>query len=158
MSDTLDRVQKVIAQSGLTSRRKAEDLITEGRVKVNQKVVTTLGTKVSHKDEILVDDIPIEKEPLVYYLLYKPRGYISSVQDDKGRKTVIDLMEDVEERIFPIGRLDFNTSGVLLLTNDGDFAHLLMHPKHEIEKVYIAKVEGIPSKESLDSLLRGVHD
>jgi len=158
MANYEERLQKVIAQSGLTSRRKAEDLITAGRVKVNQQVVTTLGTKVSHKDEISVDDIPLEKEPLVYYVLYKPRGYISSVKDNKGRKTVVDLMEEVEERIFPIGRLDFNTSGILLLTNDGDFAHLLMHPKHEIKKVYIAKVKGIPTKESLNALLKGVRN
>src|SRR5690625_846482 len=112
MANYMERLQKVIAQSGLTSRRKAENLITEGRVKVNNKIITTLGTKVTQKDEIMVDDIPLEKEPLVYYLLYKPRGYITSVKDDKGRKTVIDLMENVEERVFPIGRLDYNTSGV----------------------------------------------
>src|SRR5699024_4245213 len=127
-------------------------------VKVNNKVVKTLGTKVSPKDEIAVDDIPLEKEVLVYYLLYKPRGYISSVKDDRGRQTVIDLMEEVPERIFPIGRLDFNTSGILFLTNDGDFAHLLMHPKHEIKKVYVAKIKGIPNKENLDRLLTGVKD
>src|SRR5699024_3373274 len=143
---------------GLTSRRKAEVLITEGRVKVNNKVVTTLGTKVSPKDEVMVDNIPIDKEALVYYVLYKPRGYITSVEDDKGRQTVIDLMENIPERIFPIGRLDYSTSGVLLLTNDGEFAHLLMHPKHEIEKVYVAKVKGIPSKEALNRLLKGIQD
>ena len=153
-----ERLQKVIAQSGLTSRRKAEDLILDGRVKVNNKVITKLGTKVSQKDEITVDEIPLEKEKLVYYVLYKPRGYITSVKDDKDRETVIDLMESIPERIFPIGRLDYNTSGVLLLTNDGDFAHLLMHPKHEIEKVYIAKIKGIPKKESLNQLVKGVKD
>ena len=153
-----ERLQKVIAQSGLTSRRKAEELILDGRVKVNNKVITKLGTKVSQKDEITVDEIPLEKEKLVYYVLYKPRGYITSVKDDKDRETVIDLMESIPERIFPIGRLDYNTSGVLLLTNDGDFAHLLMHPKHEIEKVYIAKIKGIPKKESLNQLVKGVKD
>jgi len=158
MSPKMERLQKVIAMSGVTSRRKAEELILEGRVKVNNKIVTTLGTKVSSKDEVKVDDIPLEKEPLVYYVLYKPRGYITSVEDDKGRKTVIDLMHGVSERIFPIGRLDYNTSGVLLLTNDGDFAHLLMHPKHEIEKVYVAKLKGIPSKVALNRLLKGVYD
>lgn len=154
----MERLQKIIAQSGLTSRRKAERLITEGRVKVNNKVVTTLGTKVSPKDEVMVDDIPLEKEPPVYYVLYKPRRYISSVKDDKGRKTVLDLMDGVKQRIYPIGRLDYNSSGVLLLTNDGDFAHLLMHPKHEIEKVYIAKIKGTPSKKELQRLLKGVYD
>ncbi|MEI3610824.1 pseudouridine synthase [Pseudogracilibacillus sp. SO30301A] len=158
MMTNFERLQKVIAQSGLTSRRKAEDLILDGRVKVNNKVITRLGTKVSQKDEITVDEIPLEKEKLVYYVLYKPRGYITSVKDDKDRETVIDLMESIPERIFPIGRLDYNTSGVLLLTNDGDFAHLLMHPKHEIEKVYIAKIKGIPKKESLNQLVKGVKD
>lgn len=153
-----ERLQKIIAQSGLTSRRKAEQLILDGRVKVNHKVVTTLGTKVSPSDEITVDEIPLEKEKNVYYVLNKPRGYISSVQDDRDRKTVVELFPEVTERIFPIGRLDYHTSGVLLLTNDGDFAHLLMHPKHEIEKVYIAKIKGIPSKVELSKLLKGIRD
>lgn len=153
-----ERLQKVIARSGLTSRRKAEQLIVEGRVKVNHKVVTELGTKVLPSDEITVDEIPLEKEKHVYYVLNKPRGYISAVTDDRGRKTVIDLLPEVEERIFPIGRLDYNTSGLLLLTNDGDFAHLLMHPKHEIEKVYIAKIKGIPSKAELAQLTKGIRD
>src|SRR5690625_7707187 len=104
MSNQLERLQKVIDQSGLTSRRKAEQLILDGRVKVNSKVIKTLGTKVSPSDEIEVDNVPIDKEQPVYYLLYKPRGYISSVKDDKDRETVIDLMEEVKERIFPIGR------------------------------------------------------
>src|SRR5699024_10725082 len=114
MSMNQERLQKVIAQSGLTSRRKAEQLIVDGRVKVNHKVVTTLGTKVLPTDEIAVDDIPIDKEKNVYYVLYKPREYISSVSDDKGRETIIDLMPEVQERIFPIGRLDYHTSGILL--------------------------------------------
>ena len=154
----VERLQKVIAQSGLTSRRKAEQLILEGRVTVNNKVVTTLGTKVSPKDEIAVDGIPLEKERNVYYVLYKPRGYISSVKDDKGRKTVIDLLSDVEERIFPIGRLDYNSTGVLLLTNDGEFAHLLMHPKYEIEKVYTVNTEGIPIQTDLQKLKKGIRN
>src|SRR5690625_5146589 len=132
---TLERLQKVIAQSGITSRRKAEQFILDGRVKVNNKVVTTLGTKVSPSDRIEVDHIPLEREKKVYYLLYKPRGYISSVQDEKGRQTVIDLLEGVEERIFPIGRLDYTSSGIILLTNDGEFAHLLMHPKQDRKSV-----------------------
>lgn len=158
MSNNLERLQKVIAHSGLTSRRKAEDLIIDGRVKVNSKIVNTLGAKVSPSDEVEVDNIPLYKEKHVYYLLYKPRGFISSVQDEKDRDTVIDLMEDVTERIYPIGRLDYSTSGILLLTNDGEFAHLLMHPKHEIEKVYVTKVKGLPSKETLLQLRKGVRD
>lgn len=152
------RLQKRIAQSGLTSRRKAEQLILDGKVKVNNKIVTTLGVKVLPTDEISVNDIPLDNEELVYYALYKPRGYITSVSDDRGRKTVIDLMEEIPERIFPIGRLDYQTSGLLLLTNDGDFAHRLMHPKNEVQKVYIAKIEGIPSKEELMKLRKGIKD
>src|SRR5690625_1296866 len=128
MSDTLDRVQKVIAQSGLTSRRKAEDLIIEGRVQVNQKTISELGTKVSPKDEVAVDGIPLYKEPFVYLLLYKPRGIISSVSDDKDREVVTDLVQDVEERIFTIGSLDCNTSDALLLNNDSEFDYILMYP------------------------------
>ena len=158
MSDTLDRVQKVIAQSGLTSRRKAEDLIIEGRVQVNQKTISELGTKVSPKDEVAVDGIPLYKEPFVYLLLYKPRGIISSVSDDKDRAVVTDLVQDVEERIFPIGRLDYNTSGALLLTNDGEFANLLMHPRYEMEKIYVAKLEGVPTAGQLEQIKTGVYD
>ncbi len=158
MSINEERLQKVIAQSGLTSRRKAEQLIVDGRVMVNQETVTTLGTKVSSKDEVAVDGVPLDKEQLVYYVLYKPREYISSVSDDKDRDTVIDLMDHVPERIFPVGRLDYHTSGILLLTNDGDFANVLMHPKYELEKVYIVKVKGTARKEKLQQLYQGVTD
>lgn len=153
---SLERLQKVIAQSGVTSRRKAEQLILEGKVKVNQKTVTKLGTKVSPQDQVEVEGIPLEKEEPVYYLLYKPRGVISSVQDDKGRKTVLDFFPEVEERIYPVGRLDYNSSGLILLTNDGEFANLMMHPSNGIEKVYVAKLKGIPSKEELAKLRKGV--
>lgn len=153
-----ERLQKVIAQSGVTSRRKAEIKIQEGRVKVNGKTVTKLGTKVSKRDEIEVDNIPIEKERLVYYLLYKPRGVISSVKDDKDRTDIIDLMKSVEERIFPVGRLDYHTSGALVVTNDGEFANLLMHPRYEMEKVYTVKIKGIPSKQTLLNLTKGIQD
>lgn len=157
MENNLERLQKVIAQSGIASRRKAEQLILEGKVKVNGKVITTLGTKVSKEDRIEVNGIPVEKEQPVYYVMYKPRGVISSVKDDRNRKTVIDLFgEEVTERIFPIGRLDYDTSGLLLLTNDGKFANLIMHPKYKIDKVYIAKVKGIPTKQDLSLLKKGV--
>ncbi|WP_163969896.1 pseudouridine synthase [Oceanobacillus halotolerans] len=151
-----ERLQKVIAQSGVTSRRKAEKLIVDGKVKVNKKTVTTLGTKVTPDDDIEVDGVLLEKEQPVYYLLYKPRGVISSVKDDKGRKVVTNYLEEVPERIFPIGRLDYDTSGVLLLTNDGEFANLLMHPKYGIDKVYVTKVKGIPTKKDLLQLKKGV--
>ncbi|WP_042458006.1 23S rRNA pseudouridine(2605) synthase RluB [Neobacillus dielmonensis] len=152
----MERLQKVIARAGIASRRKAEELIKDGKVKVNGKVVTELGVKVSGSDRVEVNEIPLEKEVPVYFLLYKPRGVITSVSDEKGRKVVTDFFSEIKERIYPIGRLDYDTSGLILLTNDGDFAHLLMHPSHEIEKVYVAKVKGVPLKESLRKLEKGI--
>ncbi|WP_090853602.1 pseudouridine synthase [Paraliobacillus sp. PM-2] len=156
MTNNQERLQKVIAQSGVTSRRKAEKLIEEGKVKVNGKVVNQLGTKVLPDDKIEVNNIPLEKEEPVYYMLYKPRGVISSVKDEKGRKVVLDYLPDIDQRVYPIGRLDYDTSGIILLTNDGEFAQLLMHPSHEIDKVYIAKVKGIPTNDALKQLKKGV--
>lgn len=155
---TLERLQKVIAHSGIASRRKAEQMIVDGQVKVNGKTVTTLGTKVSPKDTVEVNGMPIEKEAPVYYLLYKPREVISSVHDDKGRRVVTDFLPNVTKRIYPVGRLDYHSSGVILLTNDGEFAHLMMHPKHEIDKVYVIKVKGIMSKAKLAKLKTGVQE
>src|SRR3954469_8866787 len=152
----MERLQKVIARAGIASRRKSEELIKEGRVKVNGKVVTELGMKVSPSDKVKVNEVQIEKEEPVYFLLYKPRGVISSVSDDKGRKVVTDYFSHYKERIFPVGRLDYDTSGLLILTNDGEFANLLMHPKNEIDKVYVAKTKGIPLRENLTKLQRGV--
>lgn len=154
---TEERLQKVIANAGITSRRKAETLITSGHVKVNGQLVTQLGTKVGAGDEVSVDGIPIEKEKLVYYLFYKPRGVISAVSDDKDRKTVTDFFEDVPQRLYPVGRLDYDTSGLLIMTNDGQFANLLMHPRYEVDKTYIAKVENIPSLQAQLQLRKGVY-
>lgn len=152
----MERIQKVMASSGVASRRKSEELIKEGKVKVNGIVVTELGTKVSPSDTIEVNGNIIEKEEKEYYLLNKPRGVISATTDDKGRTTVVDLI-DTSKRIFPVGRLDYDTTGVLLLTNDGDFANILMHPNNKIEKVYIAKLEGIINKEQIDKLKKGIN-
>jgi 23S rRNA pseudouridine2605 synthase len=152
----MERLQKVIAHAGVASRRKAEEMILEGKVKVNGKVVKELGVKVSSSDTVEVGGIPLEKEQPVYFLFYKPRGIISSVTDDKGRKTVTDYFPEIKERIYPVGRLDYDTSGILLLTNDGEFANLLMHPRNEIEKEYIAKVKGIPLRENLKALEKGI--
>lgn len=153
----MERLQKIIAQAGIASRRKAEQLIIEGKVKVNGKVVTELGTKVTENAEIEVNGMRVEREQPVYYLLYKPRAVISSVKDEKGRKVVTDFLPiESTERVFPIGRLDYQTSGLILLTNDGDFANHLMHPKHEIDKVYVAKVKGVPSREKISQLERGI--
>ena len=153
----LERLQKVIARAGIASRRKSEELIKEGRVKVNGKVIKELGVKVTPSDRVEVDGVQIEKEEPVYFLLYKPRGVISSVSDDKGRKVVTDFFPYQQERIFPVGRLDYDTSGLLLLTNDGEFANLLMHPRNQIDKVYVVKSKGIPSKENLRKLEKGIH-
>lgn len=152
----MERLQKVIAQAGIASRRKAEELIRQGKVKVNGKTVTELGVKVGNQDKIKVNGIPLEREEPVYYLLYKPKSVITSVKDDKNRKVAVDFIP-TDKRIFPVGRLDYDTSGVLLLTNDGDFAHLLTHPKFEIEKTYIAKIKGIIEPESINQLKKGVH-
>ncbi|RFU65583.1 pseudouridine synthase [Peribacillus glennii] len=152
----MERLQKVIAHSGLTSRRKAEEMIIEGKVKVNGKIVKELGTKVGPNDKIEVNEVPLTKEVPVYFLFYKPRGVISAVTDDKNRKVVTDFFPEVTERIYPVGRLDYDTSGLLLLTNDGEFANALMHPKHEVDKVYVAKVKGLPLRENLRKLERGI--
>ena len=153
----MERLQKVIAYAGVASRRKAEQLITEGKVKVNGKVVRELGTKVSSSDTIEVEGVKLEKENKVYFLLYKPKGYISAVTDDKGRKTVVDIFKrHVPERIFPVGRLDYDTTGLLLLTNDGEFSYQLTHPKFKIDKTYVARVKGVPTIEGLKKLQRGI--
>lgn len=152
----LERLQKVIAQAGIASRRKAEKLITAGQVKVNGKLVTELGTKVDDHDVVEVSGVPIERESLHTYLFYKPRGVISSVKDDKGRKTVTDYFEDVPYRLYPVGRLDYDTSGLLLMTNDGKLANKLMHPRNEVPKVYVAKIKGQLKAEEIHNLKHGV--
>lgn len=152
----MERLQKVIANYGYCSRRKAEELISKGKVLVNGNVITSLGTKVSKEDTIVVEGVTISKEVnYVYYLLNKPRGVVTTSSDDKGRKTVVDLI-DTPIRIYPVGRLDYDTTGALLLTNDGGLANLLMHPKNEIDKVYIAKIEGIISGYAIKLLRSGV--
>ncbi|KXT75662.1 pseudouridine synthase [Streptococcus sp. DD12] len=150
------RINKFIAHAGVASRRKAEELIRQGQVTLNGQVVKDLATQVASGDRVEVDGQPIYNEEKVYYLLNKPRGVISSVSDEKGRKTVRDLLSDVSARIYPIGRLDWDTSGILLLTNDGDFADHMMHPKHEVDKVYRARLSGIANKENLRPLTRGL--
>ena len=152
---SMERLQKVIAKAGICSRRKAEELITAGKVKVNGEVVTTLGTSVSEYDKIHVNGKPLKSEGKAYYVLNKARNTISSVSDEKGRKTVLDGIE-VNKRIYPVGRLDFDTTGVLLLTNDGDLANGLLHPSNNINKVYIATIEGSISEEERVKLETGV--
>lgn len=150
------RINKYIAHAGIASRRKAEELIKKGLVTINGQVVRELATVVKSGDKVEVEGTPIYNEEKVYYLLNKPRGVISSVSDDKGRKTVIDLLPTVKERIYPVGRLDWDTSGLLILTNDGDFTDKMIHPRNEIDKVYLARVKGIATKENLRPLTKGV--
>ena len=151
----MERLQKVIAEAGIASRRKAEDLITSGKVKVNGEIVTELGTKVSRKDGIEVNNKPIEKQQKEYYLLNKPRGVVTTTKDEHHRKTVVDLIP-TNTRIYPVGRLDYDTTGALLLTNDGEFANILMHPNDKVEKVYMAKLNGIIKGEQINQLKDGV--
>lgn len=151
------RLQKYLAQCGVASRRKAEEYIRDGKVRVNGLIVTELGVKVSPDDRVEVDGKPVKPENnKVYILLHKPRGYVTTVSDPEGRKTVLELVQGINERVYPVGRLDYDTSGLLLLTNDGDFANLLMHPRHEILKVYIATVKGKPTDEAIERLKTGV--
>ncbi len=154
--DKMERLQKVIANSGFTSRRKAEELILNKKVKVDGEVVDTLGLKVSAKAVIEVDGtIILKQQEKVYYILNKPRGVVTTTKDQYNRKTVVDLI-DSTVRIYPVGRLDFDTTGLLILTNDGEFANKMMHPSSEVEKVYIAKVKGIPNGKDIAILKSGV--
>jgi 23S rRNA pseudouridine2605 synthase len=156
-----ERLQKIIATAGIASRRHAEQLITAGDVTVNGKVVTELGTKADpQKDHIKVRgkliNPSLEKVEKVYVLLNKPRGYLSSVTDPEGRPTVLDLLPASLGRLYPVGRLDFNTEGLLLLTNDGEFTNFITSARNKVEKVYEAKVKGVPEEKSIDRLRRGV--
>jgi pseudouridine synthase len=150
------RLQKLLAQAGLVSRRQAEDWIQAGRVAVNGKIVTALGTQADPRvDRIAVDGKLIRSlAPKAYYLLNKPGGYVSTCEDDRRRPTVIDLIKPLKVRLFPVGRLDWDTEGVLLLTNDGELTQRLLHPRYRIRRTYLAKVEGIPTVPILQHLVR----
>lgn len=151
----MERLQKYLSSCGIASRRKSEELILAGKVKVNGKVVTELGTKVSEKDEVEVENMEVYRKEKEYYLLYKPEKTICSVSDEKGRTTVVDLIE-TDEKIFPVGRLDYDTTGLLLLTNDGELTNKLTHPKGFVEKTYIAKVSGIVTGKEIHELEEGI--
>lgn len=152
----MERLQKVIANSGYCSRRKAEELILAGKVYVDGEKVTELGTKISGSEVIVVEGVTLQKEiKKVYYLLNKPSGYICSLNDEKGRNVVTDLIE-TKERIYPVGRLDYDTTGLLILTNDGEFANILMHPSNEVEKVYKATIDSILTTEEIYALKDGI--
>lgn len=155
-----ERLQKAIARLGIASRRHAEELITKGLVKVNGEIVSELGTKVTESDMIEVDGntvSPNQQDNYVYFLLHKPEGVITSVTDPRKRKTVIDIISrDIKVRVFPVGRLDYDTSGLLLLTNDGDLTYRLTHPRYGVDKTYRAMLKGTISQEALSTLQKGV--
>jgi 23S rRNA pseudouridine2605 synthase len=152
------RLQKILSAAGVASRRLSEELIAQGRVQVNGQTVTALGTKADPE----VDDIKVDGRRVRaarrrrYILLNKPRGYITTRSDPQGRPTVMDLLKGVKEYVYPVGRLDYDSEGLLLLTNDGELAARLMHPSHEIEKVYEARVRGVPAPEDLERLAKGI--
>lgn len=153
------RLQKFLASSGVASRRKCEEFILEGKVRVNGEIVTELGTKiVPGKDVVTFEgrELALEEEKKVYILLNKPVGYVTTASDERGRPTVMELLEGVKEKVVPVGRLDMFTSGLLLFSNDGDFVYKVTHPKHETTKTYIVKTRGVPTERDLEKLRVGV--
>ena len=150
------RLQKAIAQAGIASRRKAENLILEGKVKVNGLTITTLGTTVSEDDDIEVNGEKLKKEHFVYFIFNKPIGVITTVKDDRNRKTVLDYFKDINERIFPVGRLDINTSGLLIMTNDGELADLMTHPSSHLNKTYRARLDRPLTSEEKEKMEKGI--
>ncbi|MEE1013231.1 MAG: pseudouridine synthase [Clostridia bacterium] len=153
------RLQKFLAHCGVASRRGAETLIAQGRVSVNGTVITEMGVQIDEEnDRIMVDGVPVQPEKkMVYVLLNKPVGYVTTVSDDKGRNTVMDLVADIPVRIYPVGRLDYDTEGLLLMTNDGDLTYRITHPKNNVEKTYVAEVTGNISMNTLIQLRNGVY-
>jgi len=153
-----ERLQKIIARAGVASRRKAEELIRAGEVRVNGRVVAELGSKADPaRDQIRVSGrLIVADAPRSYLLLHKPAGYVTTTHDPEGRPTVLDLIHGMKERVYPVGRLDWDTSGLLLLTNDGELTHRLTHPSSQVPRTYQAKVEGIPDPAALEKLARGV--
>jgi 23S rRNA pseudouridine2605 synthase len=154
----IERLQKYLAECGVASRRKCEEIILSGRVKVNGTIISELGFKINRNtDKVYLDGKLVDLENRkVYIALNKPVNYLSTVTDDRGRKTIMDLVK-VSERIYPIGRLDYDTSGLILLTNDGDVYNRVIHPRQAIKKVYIATIEGIPSFEEIENFRKGVN-
>ena len=153
-----ERLQKIIARAGVAGRRAAEKMIREGRVSINDVVVRQLGTKADVKrDEIRVDgNLISSEEAKIYLMLNKPRGYVTTLHDPEGRPIVTELLSDVSERVFPVGRLDYDSEGLLLMTNDGDFAHRLLHPRFGIPKIYRAKIKGSLTSGNLRAIEKGI--
>ena len=152
------RIQKIIADAGIASRRKAEEFITEGRVAVDHRTVTKLGSLADpRKNKITLDGKTIvQQNHKIYIILNKPRGYITSLHDPQNRPTVIDLIKNINVRVFPVGRLDYDAEGIILLTNDGEFAHKLLHPKFGVSRTYLVKVKGIPDAKNIKPLRTGI--
>ncbi|MBR3797053.1 MAG: rRNA pseudouridine synthase [Clostridia bacterium] len=152
------RLQKYMAMCGVAARRKCEEIIASGRVSVNGQVITEMGTQVEESDIVLVDGVRIKPEEEKRYILYhKPAGEVTTVSDEKGRETVMDRFRDFPVRLYPVGRLDYDSEGLLLLTNDGELAQRLTHPSCEVDKVYLARVTGNPSNEAIERMRRGVY-
>ena len=151
------RINKYLAEKGITSRRHADEMISAGRVKING-TIATLGTNVEETDEVLVDDQAVSREEKEekFYIMNKPKGVICTVSDDRGRKTVVDLLPENAGRVFPVGRLDYETEGLLILTNDGDTAYHLTHPMNEVPKTYMAKIEGTMTEKDLNRIRSGI--
>ncbi|MBI3795177.1 MAG: rRNA pseudouridine synthase [Nitrospinae bacterium] len=151
------RLQKILAEAGIFSRRKGEDAIAQGRIKVNGETITEQGFKANpYEDSITCDGKLVKIQPKTYILMNKPAGIICTCKDDEGRTTVLDIIKHVDERLFPVGRLDYNTTGLLLLTNDGEFAQKMMHPSGGILKTYSARVRGVVTKRTIDKMLAGI--
>lgn len=150
------RIAKYLAQAGVASRRQAEELIAQGRVKLNGSIVTAVAVQVEPSDRVEFDNVPVLPEKPVYLLLYKPAGYICTADDPQGRATVLELVKTVEERIYPVGRLDYDTEGLLLLTNDGQFTNRIIHPRYKIDKKYEVRVQGPIENSAINHLRTGV--
>src|SRR5438132_8908110 len=155
---TLERLQKILAHAGVASRRKSEELIEAGRVTVNGKVVRELGSKADlNQDLVQVDGRTIrEEQDKVYYVLYKPAGTVTTLSDPEGRLTITTYLQHVPERVYPVGRLDYDVEGALIVTNDGDLAFSMMHPRFGVRRTYLAKVHGVPTREQIERLRSGV--
>ncbi|MGN1317788.1 MAG: pseudouridine synthase [Lachnospirales bacterium] len=154
----LVRLQKFLAEAEVASRRKSEEIICQGRVSVNGKIVDTLGVKIDdEKDIVCVDNVEVKKnENMVYIILNKPTGCVTTAKDQFNRKTVMDYVSDIKERIYPVGRLDYDTSGLLIMTNDGTLTNRLTHPRHNVNKNYIAECRGVPKESDLDRFRMGL--
>lgn len=150
------RISKYLAQAGVASRRQAEALVLQGRVKLNGSVMTDVAVSVEPTDLIEFDNLPVLPEKLVYILLYKPAGYICTADDPQNRATVLELVKAVQQRIYPVGRLDYDTEGLLLLTNDGEFANQIIHPRYKIDKKYEVRVQGSIESNAINNLRKGV--